>query len=243
MADLPGHREPQEHPMQEHPVRPAPLGAAEVLAYLRHHPEFLAEHAELLEVMSPPERRQGDNVLDLQHLMLQRLRDELARVKGQQRALIFTSRSNLTSQQRIHEAVLNLIGATSFEQLLQVVTIDLTVTLDIDVVTLCIESGGDLRPPVAGVQLLRPGEVDHLLGPGGEALLEDHVRGDPALFGSGAGLVRSEALLRLSVPGAPPGLMAMGSRKPSKFKPGQGTELLSFLARALSVTIAQWLDL
>ncbi|MEI9985008.1 MAG: hypothetical protein WDN69_18470 [Aliidongia sp.] len=61
-------------------------------------------------------------------------------MKSQQRALIATSRSNLSSQQRIHAAVLALLAATSFEQLIQTVTTDLAVLLDIDVVTLCIES-------------------------------------------------------------------------------------------------------
>jgi uncharacterized protein YigA (DUF484 family) len=35
----------------------------------------------------------------------------------------------------------------------------------------------------------------------------------------------------------------MGTRKPDKFHPGQGTELLNFLARALESTIGAWLDL
>jgi len=64
------------------------------------------------------------------------------------------------------------------------------------------------------------------------------------LFGDGAGLVRSAALLRLSVSaGAPAGLLCIGMRRPGKFHGGQGTELLSFLARALGITIAAWLDL
>ena len=77
-----------------------------------------------------------------------------------------------------------------------------------------------------------------------DALLEDQVRGDPALFGAGAGLVHSEALLRLTIGShAPAGILALGSRKPHKFKGGQGTELLCFLAQALEITIFQWLDI
>jgi uncharacterized protein YigA (DUF484 family) len=33
----------------------------------------------------------------------------------------------------------------------------------------------------------------------------------------------------------------MGARKPGRFHPGLGTELLNFLARSLGITIAQWL--
>jgi len=225
---------------------PRATSADEVLAYLTRHPGFLADHPELVDQLTPPAHRHGAGVVDMQQFMLQRLQTELARVKGQQRALISTSRSNLTSQTRIHAAVLALVGATSFEQLIQTVTTDLAVLLDVDVVTLCVESDtGPLpRPPLPGVLLLPPGEVDRLLGAGKEALLEDEVRGDPALFGSGAGLVHSEALLRLSIGShAPAGILALGSRKPHKFKSGQGTELLCFLAQALEITIFQWLDL
>jgi len=222
----------------------APPSAAEVALYLRRHPDFLVEHAELLAVLTPPSHRRGDNIVDMQHFMVERLKSDVHRLKAQQRALIATSRSNLSSQQRIHGAVLALLSATSFEQLMQIVTTDLAVLLDIDVVTLCIEStSGFARAPMQGLQLLEPGDVDDLLGPARDALLEDEVAGDAAIFGSGAGLVHSEALLRVDVPKAPPGLLALGSRRTGKFKAGQGTELLCFLARALAVTISQWLDL
>jgi uncharacterized protein len=220
------------------------IAPAEVAGYLKRHPDFLVENPDLLAVLTPPSHRRGDNVVDMQHFMVERLKADLQRLKSQQRALIATSRSNLSSQQRIHAAVLALLAATSFEQLIQTVTTDLAILLDIDVVTLCIESSnGFARTPLPGLQLLEPGDVDALLGPTRDALLEDEVAGDAAIFGSGAGLVQSEALLRLNVTNAPPGLLALGTRRAGKFKPGQGTELLCFLAQTLAVTISQWLDL
>ena len=116
--------------------------------------------------------------------------------------------------------------------------------LDLDVVTLCVESadGEPIRTSHQGVQLLLPGTVDELFGPQRNALLTENLRGDPAIFGGGAGLVRSQALLRLSIgPNAPAGFVALGSRKPTRFRQVQGTELLSFLAQCLEMTIAQWL--
>jgi uncharacterized protein YigA (DUF484 family) len=218
------------------------LSEAEIAAYLKRHPDFLVEHAELIALLTPPSRRQGDNIVDMQHFMLDRLKADLQRVTGQQRDLISTSRSNLSSQQRVHGSVLALIAATSFEQLIQTVTTDLAILLDVDVVTLCIESGDRFaRPPMTGIQLIAPGDVDELLSRERDVRLEDEVAGDPAIFGAGAGLVKSEALLRLSVANAPPGLLALGSRRPGKFKAGQGTELLGFLARTLEITISQWL--
>jgi uncharacterized protein len=221
------------------------LSAASVTAYLRSHPDFLTEHPDLLSTLTPPELRRGEGIVDMQHFMLQRLRTELTRLKGQQRALIATSRSNLMSQSRIHSASLAIIAATSFEQLIQIVTTDLSVILDIDVVTIGVESSASAQPrlPLHGIQILPRGTVDDLLGTGRNAVLRSDTIGDPALFGSAAGLVRSQALLRIEVSEhAPVGLLCIGTRKPEKFQPGQGTELLCFLAHVLELTIAAWLD-
>jgi hypothetical protein len=85
--------------------------------------------------------------------------------------------------------------------------------------------------------------VDHQLGPDRDVLLCTDIKGDPTLFGAAAGLVRSQALLRLSFGrSGPAGLMCIGTRKPGTFHPGLGTELLGFLARAVEITIAQWLE-
>jgi uncharacterized protein YigA (DUF484 family) len=135
------------------------------------------------------------------------------------------------------------------------------VLIDVDIVTLGIESAaapygvparprgtigargaGAARLPVPGLHLLRAGTVEALLGPTREVLLCTDIRGDPALYGGAAGLVRSQALLRLSFGGsAPAGLLCIGTRNPDTFHPGLGTELLSFLARTLEIRVAQWL--
>ena len=80
--------------------------------------------------------RRGERVVDMQHFLLERQRAEITRLKTQHRILIATTRANLTSQSRIHGAVLALLAAASFEQLIQIVTTDLAVLLDADVVTL-----------------------------------------------------------------------------------------------------------
>jgi uncharacterized protein YigA (DUF484 family) len=242
---------PKDKTTPAEPTRPAALArsklaAAEVAAYLREHPDFLVEHSELLQVLTPPSHQRGERIVDMQHFMLQHHRAEIARLKGQHKALIATTRANLTSQSRVHAAVLALLAASSFEQLIQIVTTDLAVLLDADVVTIAVESAEPQRPRLThqGVQILEPGAVDAVLGAERDVVLQSDTIGDPALFGDGAGLVRSAALLRLSVSAAAPaGLLCIGMRRAGKFHGGQGTELLGFLARALGITIAAWLDL
>lgn len=220
--------------------------AAQVADYLRRHPDFLMQHPELLDYQLPPARCNGDRLVDLQQFMVLRLRRDLARLRADQDDLLANSRDNLSTQERVHKSALSLLAARSFEHLIETVTTDLAVLLDVDVVTLCIEATEQSphRARIDGLQILEPGTVDAILGQGREVLLRDDVRGDPLIFGGGAGLVRSDALLRLSVSThTPAGLLAFGTRHPGYFNPGQGTELLGFLARVLEYCIRTWLEL
>lgn len=219
---------------------------AQVAAYLRRHPDFLRENPELLDAMAAPGRDQGEGVLDLQQAMVLRLRDELGEVLQQRDELLAMGRSNLASQARIHRIVLDLLAARSFERLIETITTDLAVALDLDIVALCVErpSDGTPTPPVAGVKCLEPGSVDAIFGPGRSILLNAEVSGDPEVFGGAAGLVSSEAMLRLTISSAtPPALLAFGSRNAEHFHEGQGTELLAFLAQVIERLIRAWLDL
>jgi uncharacterized protein YigA (DUF484 family) len=212
---------------------------ADIAEYLALHPDFLDRHPEVLTGLIPPAQRRGDNVLDLQAFLLGRLQTEVTRLKTQQKALIATSRSNLSSQNRIHLAVLAAIAAPTIEQLVHIATSEFTMILDVDVSALCLEADGLAAEGkhFPGIQIVEPGAVDRWLGAGREAHLSHNIEGSPDLFGAGAGLVRSQALLRLSVgPDANPAMLALGSRRATRFRTGQGTELLCFLAQALEAT-------
>ncbi len=221
------------------------IGGRDVINYLRRHPDFLERHPEALRLLRAPTREIGEDVFDFQHFQIERLRAELARVALEHRTLIAASRGTLASQSRVHKAVLTLLAAPNFEQLLQIATTDLAVLLDVDVVTIAVESTAAPvgRLSVYGIRLLKAGAIDALLGPERNMLLRANAAGEPLLFGAAAGLVRSQALLRLGCGrGAPAGLLCIGTRQPGRFHPGLGAELLTFLARALGITIAQWLN-
>lgn len=221
------------------------VGGRDVVAYLRKHPDFLDRHPEALRLLRAPTRELGEQVSDFQHFQIERLRRDLARAQLDNRALITASRGNLASQGRVHKAAVAILAASSFEQLLQIATTDLAVLLDVDVATICVESTAvhTTRLTFQGIHLLRSGAVDALLGPERAILLRADAIGEVALFGSAAGLVRSQALLRLGFGrGAPVGLLCIGTRKPGRFHPGLGTELLTFLARVLGITISQWIN-
>ena len=226
-------------------ARTAPT-AAQVIDYLRRHHDFLLRHPEALDGQLPPGRDRGHQVVDIQRVMVTKLNRDMARMRSDQDDLVANSRDNLVTQNRVHQAVLSLLAGRSLEHLIEIVTTDLLVLLDVDVVTVCIEATDErLRGlGIEGVQAIPPGTVDAMLGVGRDSLLRDDIIGDPMLFGAGAGLVRSDALLRLTPsPSAPPGLLVFGTRHPGYFHPGQGTELLHFLVRVLEQLVRAWLDL
>jgi hypothetical protein len=220
--------------------------AAQVAAYLRRNPDFLARHPELLDVQVSPRRHKGDGVVDLQQFMMERMKTDVARLRADQDEIIANSRDNLNTTERIHNAVIALLEAETFEQFIEIVTGDLAFLLEVDVVSLCIELTDvtSRRPKHAGIQFLDRGAVDRLMGRNRKVWLRDEIEGDAEIYGGAAGLVRSDALLRVNVSKvAPAGLIAFGTRHPGYFHTGQGTELMSFLGRIIEFGVRSWLDL
>lgn len=226
------------------------LTDSQVIAFLRANPDFLERHPQLLSVIMPPEREfedvdpAGGEVVDLQGAMLNRMRNELAQRDAQSSELIDASRANLQSQNRIHAAVIALLSSRSLDHMLEILTIDLAGLLNVDAVSLCLE-GGTVTPTTnQGVRVVPVGTIDKIVDVSRTITLREHVEGDRRIYGEAAGLVRSEAMLRLSVrDDAPCALLALGSRDPDRFHAGQGSELLTFLARIMEHCIRTWLDL
>ncbi len=221
------------------------LTDARVAAYLQEHPDFLSHNPDVLKFLSAPERDFGDGVSDIQGAMIRQLRTEVARLNARQDEIILTSRANLNTQSRVHECVVALLAARSFEQAIQIVTTDFAVMLDLDVVTLCIETEENATVPLRlpGLRMLAVGAVDATLGENKKVHLRSDVPADPEIFGGGATLVRSAAFIRLKISDyTPPALIAFGARRPGKFHAGQGTELLNFLGKVVEHDIRLWLS-
>ena len=217
----------------------------QVEAFLSAHPDFLVRHPDLLLALSPPSRWSGDDgVLDMQVFMIDRLRDEIERVRGAAEHLIHTSRSNMSIQTRTHKAVLAILSADTLAELVEAISDDLPALLDVDVATLCFETPATPLPKLVapGLLSLTSGTVAHMMGGSDrECALTEELPGDPALFGDGAGLVLSSAVVRLSPGGAcPEGVMALGSRNGRTFHAGQATELIVFLARVVERSVARF---
>lgn len=221
------------------------LSADDVADYLTQNPDFLAEHADILSVMTPPKRWSGDGIIDMQGFLMDRLRGEIDNLRACTQEVIETSRANMANQTRAHSASLALLGASNFEQMIRVINDDLPLILDVDVVTVGFEPASPPIPNLIADDILslEQGAVDSLMTTGTEILLLPEVTDDGTLFGSGAGLVRSAAFARLRPSRTiPAGLMAIGDRGAGTFHPGQGTELIGYMARILERCLTRWLE-
>lgn len=223
------------------------LTAEDIIAWLRDNPSFLHKHPEACDLLDPPREHkdQGRGVVDFQQFMVRRLREDRDGIIEEAREIVETSRVNMSNQTRIHNAVLLLLEARNFEDFIHTVVMDFAALLDVDIIALIVEADGDVVPHInlSGVRAVTSGSIE-LLMKDQKIILESHTKGLEDIYGGGAGLVKSQALLRMNIAkGAPPAMLAFGSRNPDMFQPGQGTELTAFLGHVVERCFCSWLDL
>lgn len=216
----------------------------EVITYLLDHPDIFDRHPDLLTILTPPGRDLDSGVQDFQQKMIQSLKDKVDRTEDLAQLLITHSRDNMSSQSQIHDCVLALLSATSFQELIDVITTDLAVILNLDVINFCVETGLGDELPVRGVQNISSGAIDRLIPDDKPIVLREGISGDPEVFGGAAPLVSSDALVLLNISAEiPPAMIAFGSRDEDRFTQEQATELLTFLTKVMSELTRIWLGL
>ena len=215
-----------------------------VEAFLRQNPAFLKERPDLLSIITPPENKYGDGVVDMQKFMLQRLQNELAKYKKREENLLKLIQENSDVQTLTHKATKALLDAKSFEELIRTILHKVPKLFNISAAALCFEAGRN-TPAAArdiGINFIKSETLDSLMEAGRSVTLRSNIKGDKAIFGAQASKVKSTALLRLNFgPKMPNGLLALGDKSPTGFDPKQGTELLSFFSYVLQRTIQRWL--
>lgn len=220
------------------------LNEKDILAWLKANPNFIQRHPDILEHLTPPKENMGKGVADFQHYMVQRLKKDRDSITETTRDLIEVSRMNMNSVTRIHEATLKLLEARNFVQFIQAITMDLSTILDVDMSVLVVEaSTGDIpNMHASGIKVVPAGTIAQWMQ-GETVLLQSDIQGTEAIYGGGARLVRSQAVLRVDISmQTPPAVLCFGSRDPEMFRDGAGTELVAHLARVVERMFRLWLD-
>lgn len=220
------------------------LSDAEIVAYLKSNPKFLVNNPDAVDYLLPPkDTASGRSVVDFSHYMVEKLKSDKKMVLDTTRDIIEVSRENMNNLARIHEAVLKLLEAKDFNEFMQILTTDVPVTLDCDVVSLVIEEGKITVPESISshVRMVPAGTLQSWME-GNDVRIQSNIKGHEVIFGAGAGLVRSQALLKVDATmDIPPTLIAFGSRDPEMFREGQGADLIAFLCGIVERILKLWL--
>ncbi len=226
------------------------VNAETVRDYIRAHPEVVAEDIELLGTIIPEIYSADGAAFDMQRFAINRLKAQSDELIRQRDRAMNSLRVNAAVTARMQTAVLAILEARNFEEMIRMITTRLAGIIDVDRIQMCVEETHEgmidnlTEAEKLGVRIVPECGVDAMLGEGGNALLEANTRGPAMLFGPSGRDVKSYALVRLAFsPIAPPGLLALGSHDPDTFEPKQGTDLLEFLARVIERQVRAWLGL
>jgi len=217
------------------------LRESDVVAYLRRNPRVLLNNPDLLGILAQDTRFETDTVVvDMQRFVVDRLRRQVDEMKVASDRLVNTTRSNMSLVERTMECALALLYARDFNELAQILHDDLPVHLGVDAVSIAFETESLPIDALHIVKALPVGMVDQLVGPDSTRIRPD-TEGEAMLYGSSAGLVRSDALVALPEgEGLPHGVFAVGCRAANHFEDGQGTELIAFLAHVSRYAVGRW---
>ncbi len=181
-------------------------------------------------------------VINFEDRAVARLRAQVAAAEEANQDLIAFARGHSGAVASIHAAVLAAVEAEGFDHLIHIVTQDWPQILGLDAVAVALYAGDKgMRADASGLQFVDPRVIERSCAGFEGVVLRGVKRGHP-LFGPACTLIRAEALVRLdSDAPLPSGLLALGQRSELGFESRHGAELLVFLGRVLTRSMARWL--
>jgi uncharacterized protein YigA (DUF484 family) len=217
-------------------------------------PEVILDDHDLMRALiAANERSMGGNIIDLRGIAMERLETRLDRLEDTHRSVIAAAYENLAGMNIIHRAVLRMLDPADFEAFMSDLGGEVADILRVDCVRLVLES---LQPDEADVArrlgkvlvVGEPGFCNRYLGQardqGGRSVsLRQVQEQDGGIYGDSGFWIRSEASIRLDLgEGRLPGMLVLGAEDPHQFKPGQGTDLLSFFGGVFERAMRRWLS-
>ncbi|PTS82189.1 DUF484 domain-containing protein [Pseudomonas sp. HMWF032] len=211
---------------------PKPLDSETVAAYLRLHPEFFIDHDELIPELRIPHQR-GDTV-SLVERQVKLLRERNIEMRHRLSQLMDVARDNDRLFDKTRRLVLDLLDASSLEEVVSCVEDSLRREFQVPFVSLILFC--DVPLPVG--RSVSSAEAHQAIGgllAGGKTIcgvLREHELN--FLFGNEDGAqVGSAAVVSISHQGLH-GVLAIGSADPQHYKSSLGTLFLGYIAEVLA---------
>lgn len=211
------------------------MNQEDVVEYLRAHPEFFEEHADLLAQVSIPSPH-GGRAIPLSERQVLALRDRNRALQGKLSELIQFGEENDTIGERVHRLSIALLGAPDRDTAVQAATASLHEDFDVPHVAMRLWRGSGESAEYAPVS---PAIHDYA------AALELPFCGlndrfeAAEWFGVDPAAIRSMALCALRDDAGVFGMLALGSEDPKRFYPEMGTLYLARIAELVSACLGQ----
>lgn len=212
------------------------MTADDVAGYLRLHPEFFDDHAELLSTIAV-RHPHHDRAIPLSERQLLQLRERNRVLENKLRELLGFGEENDSISERLHQATLALIAATDLESLLQLVYEQSSDRFSISQVALRIWPGKDgARPEFSPVSREIQAFAESLVHPycSAKAMFEsaDWFAADPDRLQSFAYVPLQTRAGR--------GLLALAAEDPKRFYPEMGTLYLQRLGEVVAAAVSRY---
>ena len=210
----------------------------DVARYLKDHPEFFEEHAEVLAEIHIPHPHDG-RAIPLSERQIVSLREKTRVLEAKLRELVQFGEENDVLGERVHRAAIELIKASDFEAMLQVIYYNLREDFAVPHVSIRLWIETD-HPPFAEF-----GPASQEVRVFAESLHHPYCSGKPMFetgqwFGEAEAIVKSFAYVPLRADKVF-GLLILASEDPQRFYPEMGTLYLKRLGELVSTGLGRYL--
>jgi len=209
----------------------------EVASYLREHPEFFGDYADMLAEIYLPHPH-GGRAVPISERQILTLREKNRQIEGKLREVIQFGEENDAISEKVHRISLALLAASDIRGVLNAVHLNLREDFAVPHVALRVwhaDGHGDLpefQPPSAGAREFA-GSLTH-------PHCSAHALADTAsLFGDAGAHLRSFSYIPLR-DGAVFGLLALASEDPQRFYPEMGTLYLKRLGELVGAAVGRY---
>lgn len=215
------------------------MNAEDVAQYLKDHPEFFTENAQLLTEISLPHPH-GGRAISIGERQILALREKIRLLESKLAELIQFGEENDAIGDKVHRASLALLMARDLEGMLHAVQFNLREDFAVPHVLLRLWAVGDdvpAQPEFSGVSKELRQFVENLTNPycGPHAVYET-----AGLFGEDAERLQSFAMVALRGEQTF-GLLVLASEDAERFYPEMGTLYLKRLGELVSVGLMRHL--
>lgn len=217
------------------------LGAHEIAAWLRRHPNFLQQFPDLATTLVVP--RESGPAASLASYQLDVLREKNRELTRRLQELFANAQENERLSVRIHQLTLALMKQTTAADTLRAMAASLEEDFAGDRVRIVLLRELPGIEPADWLQVIPAG--DDRLAPFADFLGQDEPlcgRLQPSkqgvLYGDEAGELQSTALF--SVKGI--AMVAVGSMDSNRFYPGMGTLFLRMMGEAFGAALSRYVD-